>query len=128
MPRKKTKGLTEREAEIISILWELGEATVEDIRARLPGTPSASTVRSLLGIMEERRLITDDGRGYGRHYRALVGEAEIQRSALRRLVDTLFAGSTEAVLLRLMDDANVDMDQIRALHEQLQQRRGCAEE
>ena len=44
MARKRTTGFTDREAEILSILWDLGEASVEDIRRRLSGNPTASTV------------------------------------------------------------------------------------
>lgn len=122
MARKRTKGLTEREAEIMAILWELQEATVEDIRERLPGAPSASTVRTLLAIMTDRGLVADNGKEYARRYRARLDQTEVQRSALRKLIDGLFAGSTEAMLLHLIDEGEVDVEQLKRLQERL--RRG----
>ena len=119
MPRKRTKGLTERETEILSILWELGSASVEEIRTRLPGVPSASTVRSLMGIMEERGLIVDDGTGYGKRYSSCVSQSEAQATAAQRLIETLFAGSAEALLLRLVDAGKVDAEQLKRVQEGL---------
>ena len=58
---KRTQGLTEREGEIMSILWNLDRASVEEIRGRLKNRPSSNTVRTLLGIMVERGLEEDDG-------------------------------------------------------------------
>lgn len=122
MPRKKSKGLTEREAEIMSILWERGSASVEEIRERLTGPPSASTVRTLLAIMADRGLVADDGKGYAKRHHARVDRAEAQGPALRRMIDTLFAGSAEALLLRLVDEGEVDLHQLQRLQARL--RRG----
>jgi len=122
VPRKKSTGLTEREAEIIAILWNLGDAGVEDIRQRLSGNPTASTVRTLLGIMAGRGLVADDGSGYGKRYRARAPQADVQASALRRLIDTLFAGSTEAMLLRLMDREEIDIDRLKEIQQRLKER------
>jgi predicted transcriptional regulator len=119
MPRKKTKGFTERESEIMSILWERGSASVEEIRERLTGAPSASTVRTLLAIMADRGLVADDGKGYAKRYHARIDRAEAQGPALRRMIDTLFAGSAEALVLRLMDEGEVDLDQLQRLQARL---------
>jgi BlaI family penicillinase repressor len=113
MARKRTQGLTEREAEIMSILWELGKASVEDIRARLHNKPAASTVRTLLGIMVERGLVADDGSAYAKQYHSCIDQSEAQGSALRRLIDNLFAGSTEDLLVRLVDAGEVDVEQLK---------------
>jgi len=119
MPRKKTTGLTEREAEIMSILWDLGSASVEAIRERLKGAPSASTVRTLLAIMAGRGLVADDGKGYAKRYHPRIDRAEAQGPALRRMIDTLFAGSSEALVLRLIDAGEVDLEQLQRLRDRL---------
>ena len=119
MPPRRHDAPTDREAEILAILWEKGETDVEGIRAGLTDRPTANTVRTLLGIMLERGLVADDGRAYGRKYRALVPRAQIQCSALRRLVDTLFAGSAAEVVLRLVDEGEVDAEQLQKLQKRL---------
>lgn len=114
---QKRKGLTERETEILSILWALGEASVEDIRQRLPNSSSASTIRGLITIMEDRKLVTNDGTGYGKRYRPLVSQADVQSSAAQKLIDSLFGGSAEALLLRLMNEEKVDWHRLQALRD-----------
>ena len=123
MPRKRSAGLTERETEILGVLWEQGPFGVDEIRQRLKGKPAASTVRTLLGIMEERGLVRHDGRAYGRLYSASVKEGKMQDSALKRLVDSFFAGSTEKLLLRLVDEGEVDLEQIKRLEERIRAKR-----
>ncbi|NKB70140.1 MAG: hypothetical protein GKR89_23955 [Candidatus Latescibacteria bacterium] len=123
MPRKRTEGLTERETEILAVLWQLEQASVEDIRLRLAGQPAASTVRSLLSIMTERGLVAHDDTVYAKKYRPKLDRNQAQDSALQRLIDRLFAGSTEALLVRLVDEGAVDDAQLERLQQRLQQRR-----
>ena len=119
MSRKRTTGPTDREAEILAILWETGQSDVEEIRQQLKKKPSANTVRTLLSIMTERGLVQDDGTVYGRKYRALVSKIEVQRSVLRKLVDTFFTGSAEEVVLRLVDEGEVDVEKLVELQKRL---------
>ena len=123
MPRKKTEGLTEREAEILSILWRFGDANVEDIRSQMANKPTANTVRTLLTIMQERGLVVDDGKGYGRKYSAKVAREAAQSSALRKVIDTFFSGSVQEMVLRLTDSGEMDAEELKALYEKVQERR-----
>ena len=123
MARKRAPGLTEREAEIMSILWDLGNGTVEDVRARMKNTPAASTVRTLMGIMVDRDLIADDGSSYSKQFHPRIDKPKAQASALRTLIDGLFAGSAEDLVLRLVDEGDVDLGQLRRLLRKSPQKR-----
>ena len=127
MPRKRTEGLTDREAEIMAVLWQMGQASVEGIRQRLEGRPAASTVRSLLAIMAERGLVADDNTVYAKKYRPKLGQSQAQDSALRRVIDRLFSGSTEELLVRLIDEGAVDSAQLERLQKRLRERRDQSE-
>ncbi len=119
MARKRTKGFTEREVEILSILWDMDQASVEDIRKRLAGSPTASTVRTLLMVMVDRGFVADNGKDYAKLYHAEIDKKAGQQSALKRLIDTVFGGSTEAMLLRLMDEEEVDIERLKTLRKKL---------
>lgn len=121
MPRTRTKGFTDREFEILSILWNAGEVSVEEIRERLTGNPSANTVRTLLTVMVKRGYVADDGKGYAKRYRALVDRSVARRSGLRRLIDGMFGGSTENMLMHLVDEGEMDVEQLQRLQKRLQQ-------
>ncbi len=119
MARKRMVGFTDREVEILAVLWEHGEATVEDIRQQLSGEPTVSTVRTLLNVMVDREYIGDNGKEYGRTYHAKVSKAEGQRSVLRNMIDTVFAGSPEALVLRLLETEKLDWDRVKKLRKRL---------
>ncbi|NKB67391.1 MAG: BlaI/MecI/CopY family transcriptional regulator [Candidatus Latescibacteria bacterium] len=119
MPRKPNPGLTDREAEIMSILWTLKEANVEAIRQHLANRPSDGTVRTLLGIMARRGLVAHDGSKYAKKYRALVPKSQAQGTAVQRLLQSLFAGSTEQLLLHLVDEGDLDAEQLKRLRQHL---------
>ena len=127
MPRKRTEGLTDREAEIMAVLWQMDQASVEDIRQRLEGRPAASTVRSLLVIMAERGLVAHDNTVYAKKYRPKLDQTQAQDSALRRVIDRLFSGSTEELLVRLIDEGAVDSAQLERLQKRLRERRDQSE-
>ena len=54
MPRPAAEVLTEREAQIMAILWDLKEATADEVRHGLSGKPHDSTVRTLLRILKAK--------------------------------------------------------------------------
>jgi predicted transcriptional regulator len=113
--RRRTKGLTDREAEILARLWEIGEASVEEIRPGLTEAPTASTVRKLLSIMVERQLVAADDRKYARRYRAVKDPQDLQAPALQRLLDTLFSGSAEGLVEVLLEVGRLTPADLRRL-------------
>jgi BlaI family transcriptional regulator, penicillinase repressor len=119
MTRKRTAGPTDREGEILAILWDTEQADVEQIRKRLKGKPTANTVRTLLTIMMDRGLVQDDGKAYRRTYSARIPKQDVQRSAVRRLLQTLFAGSAEEMILHLVDAGEVDATKLAELQARL---------
>src|SRR3954453_21918978 len=104
MARKASESLTEREAELMDALWRLGEATAEQVREALPGSPHDSTVRTLLRILEAKGYVTHEGRGKLYVYRARIERQKAQRQALQSVLRRFFAGSAEDLVLRLIED------------------------
>ena len=82
MTRPTSEGLTGREAQIMGVVWELGEATAEQVRAALPDEPHDSTVRTLMRTLEAKGYLAHEARGRVYVYRATVGKRKAQRNAL----------------------------------------------
>lgn len=95
--------LTRRESQIMEILHRRRRATVEDIRAELPDAPSPSSVRKLLDIMIERRLLGREYDGPRFVYFPTARLEEASRSALKQLVRTFFNDSPGSAMAALMD-------------------------
>ena len=102
MPRPSPPHLTRREAQMMEILHRRRRATVEEIRAELPDAPSPSSVRKLLDIMIDRRLLGREYDGPRFVYFPAATPQDASRSALKQVVRTFFddsPGSAAAALL-----------------------------
>ena len=104
MPRRHPN-LTRREAQIMEILHRRRRATVEEIRSELPDAPSPSSVRKLLDIMIDRRLLGREYDGPRFAYFPAAKPGEASRSALRQLVRTFFNNSPGSAAAALLDMA-----------------------
>jgi len=104
MPRRHPN-LTRREAQIMEILHRRRRATVEEIRSELPDAPSPSSVRKLLDIMIDRRLLGREYDGPRFVYFPAAKPEEASRSALRQLVRTFFNNSPGSAAAALLDMA-----------------------
>ena len=125
MPRHVQPHLTRREAQIMEIVHRRRRATVEEIRAELPDAPSPSSVRKLLDIMIDRRLLVREYDGPRFVYFPAATAEDASRSALEQVVRTFFddsPGSAAAALLD-MTDAPLPDDEYRRLSALLKRRR-----
>ena len=115
MPRPPSEMLTQREAQIMDVLWRLSAATADEIRAELPGEPHDSTVRTLLRVLEGKGFVVHDTRGKTFVYRAAAPRDKVQRKALRSFLARLFGGSAEDLVLRLLEDEQITPEQLAQL-------------
>ena len=115
MARRSSEVLTEREAEIMEILWELGKATSEQLRERLPGKPHDSSVRTFLRVLETKGYVRLDRRSRPIVYRPRVPKVRVQQKAARTLLKRFFSGSAEALVLRLIEDEKLTPEQLDQL-------------
>ena len=95
-----------RERQIMDAVFQLGKASVAEVRRELPNPPSYSAVRAILGILEEKGLLRHEQDGLRYIYRPTVARGAAQQSALKHLVRTFFNGSPEraaAALLAMSD-------------------------
>ena len=103
MPRPVHPNLTRREAQIMEILHRRRRATVEEIRSELPDAPSPSSVRKLLEIMIDRRLLAREYDGPRFVYSPAARPEDASRSALKQLVRTFFDNSPGSAMAALLD-------------------------
>lgn len=95
--------LSRRERQIMDFLFGHGRATVAEVLAGIPDPPSYSAVRAMLRTLEEKGHVTHEEAGRAYVYRPTVARDQARRSALRHLLSTFFAGSTEQAVAALLD-------------------------
>lgn len=112
--------LTDLQLDIVRVLWSEGEATVAEVRDRLPESRNlaTTTVATVLSRLEKQNVVTRrlDGRQYV--YRATVTENQVRRSMVADLVGSLFEGDPAALVSHLVSDAELedgDLERVRAL-------------
>lgn len=116
--------LTRRESQIMEILHRRQRATVEEIRAELPDAPSPSSVRKLLEIMIDRRLLDREYNGPRHVYFPAATPEHASRSALQQLVATFFGNSPGSAMAALLDATDqVSEEDYRRLTALLKERR-----
>jgi len=113
--RPTSQILTEREAQIMEILWDLGHATAEEIREALPDEPHDSTIRTHLRVLESKGYVRRSKKGKAHVYRPAVARSKAQRKAIRSLVTRLFGGSPEALLVRLLENEDISAEKLEEL-------------
>lgn len=106
---------TERELDVMAVLWGRGSATVTEVRERLPDDFAYTTVLSVLRTLEEKGHVGHRGEGKAHRYFPLVERRVAGRSALARLIDTVFNGSPELLLTQLVTDRDLSEEQIKRL-------------
>lgn len=106
---------TDRELDVMAVLWERGSATVTEVRERLSDDLAYTTVLSVLRTLEEKGHVQHRGEGKAHRYFPLVERRVAGRSALARLIDTVFNGSPELLLTQLVSDRDLTDDQIKKL-------------
>lgn len=94
--------MSRRERQIMDALFRRGRATAAEVMADLPGSPSYSTVRTQLRILEEKGHVRHEDDGVRFVYTAAVPRHAARRSALRHLVETFFEGSPEKAVAALL--------------------------
>ena len=113
---------TDRELDVMSVLWDLDSATVAEVRERLRDNLAYTTVLTVLRTLEQKGYVGHTGEGRAHRYHPLVKREAAGRSALRRLVDKVFDGSPELLLTNLVSDKNLSDEELRRLRRLLQGR------
>lgn len=107
--------LTDREASLMEVLWDLGPSTVSEVRARLSDELAYTTVLTILRNLEGKGYVTHTEEGRAHRYSALVARDAAQRSALKALKQKLFSGSTELLLTQLVAEKDLSPAQIERI-------------
>jgi predicted transcriptional regulator len=109
---------TARELDVMAVLWERGSGTVAEVRDALAGDFAYTTVLTVLRTLEEKGYVSHVSEGKAHRYKPEVEPDIAGRSAVARIVDTMFAGSPELLLTQLVSDRRLDrkkLKQLRAL-------------
>ncbi|MGH9122971.1 MAG: BlaI/MecI/CopY family transcriptional regulator, partial [Acidimicrobiales bacterium] len=91
--------LGDRELDVMGILWASGSGTVAEVREALPVELAYTTVLTILRNLEEKEFVSHETEGRAHRYFPRVAKKEARATLVGRLVDKLFHGSPEQLLV-----------------------------
>lgn len=123
MPRKPSPVPTEAELELLKLVWKLGEATVRDVLEALPPERKLAytTVMSMMRILERKGYLTHRAQGRAFLYQPRVSEDEVAEGMLSHLIDRMFEGSAELLMVKLLEASELTEEQLRMLKKKVEE-------
>jgi BlaI family penicillinase repressor len=113
---------TDRELDVMSILWKEGSATVGEVRERLTDELAYTSVLSALQTLEEKGYVRHETEGRAYRYYPLVAPEEAGGSAIGRVLEKIFHGSAEMLLAQLVSERKLPAEELKRMRKLLKAR------
>ena len=125
MGKKKLRAMSPTETEILRLVWELNEATVQEIRDQLPSDRSLAynTVQTLLCRLEQKGYLKHHLKGRAHVFSALVKPQEVIKTTVRDFLGRLFGGDPKPLVQFLAEDGKLDEEDIKRLRELIKKKK-----
>ena len=115
--------LSDAQLEIMNVMWDRGECSVADVwQALQKQRPLArNTVQTTMVRLEARGWLTHrDDKGTF-IYRATISRDEAQRQSVRQMLDSVFRGSTEGLVLTLLENESLSKAEAARIRKMIKQ-------
>jgi predicted transcriptional regulator len=124
MPRRDKNPLTKLELQIMQVIWRRGTSNVTEVQEALEQSLAYTTVQTMLNILCRKGKVKRKLHGRAYEYSAAVSEANASGHALRDLVDRMFGGSSEELVMSLIKTRQIDPRRIAELTRRLEEEGG----
>jgi BlaI family transcriptional regulator, penicillinase repressor len=111
-------GLTKLELKIMQVIWKSGQCTVSTVQQALDPPLAYTTVQTMLNLLERKGKLkrTLEGRAY--IYSSTISETKAHGQGLRDLIDRMFGGSSEELVMSLLKTNQIDAKKLAQLTRQ----------
>ena len=121
MAKSEKPTLTKLELQIMQVIWRHGASTVTAVQQALPQDLAYTTVQTMLNILHRKGKLRRELHGRAFAYTATVTEAKASTHAVRDLVDRMFGGSSEELVMSLIKSRQIDPQKIAELSKRLEE-------
>jgi BlaI family transcriptional regulator, penicillinase repressor len=121
--RKPSLQLTRLELQIMEVLWRIGAGPVQEVQDSIPGEPLAyTTVQTMLNILHRKGRVKRKLIGKAYTYSPILSREKAVREVLVDVVDRMFGGSVEALVMSLLKTKQLDPKRLHELNELVSRR------
>ena len=112
--------LTQRELDIMGVLWELGEATVTEVRDRVDPNLAYTSISSMIRTLEMKGYVSHRrGEGKTHVYFPAIDPETAGESALTRVLDKIYGGSPIKLLAHLVEKNKISEKELSRMRDLL---------
>lgn len=112
--------LTQRELDIMSVLWELGEATVYEVRDRIDPELAYTSISSMIRMLEIKGYVSHRrGEGKTHVYFPVIAAEDAGETALGRVLNKIYGGSPIKLLAHLVQQKRLSEKELARMRELL---------
>src|SRR5215475_9536104 len=115
MPRRASKTFTDKELEIMRVVWKLGEASARQIQENLPGEPHYNSVMTIIRVLERKNHLMHREDGRAHIYRAAVNPERARTRVLKHLIKHVFGGSAASLVLNLVETGDLTYEELEEI-------------
>ena len=115
MARQKSEQLTPLELEIMKVLWETGPANVQTVQQRLERELAYTTVQTMLNVLHRKGKAKRTLKNKAYFYRPAVSRAQVMGNAVGDLIDRMFGGSAESLVMSLVETRQLTPEKLSRL-------------
>jgi BlaI family transcriptional regulator, penicillinase repressor len=124
MGKREKEKLTGLELQIMQVIWRLGPSNVTAVQEGLEQRLAYTTVQTMLNILQKKGKLRRKLRGRAFEYSAIVTEAKASSHAVSDLVDRMFGGSSEELVMSLIKSKQIDAKKIAELSRRVEEEGG----
>lgn len=118
--KENTQVLTPLELQIMQVLWESGPSNVQAVQQRLEGNLAYTTVQTMLNVLQRKGKVKRTLHGRAYDYRAIVHKEKALNHAVADLVNRMFNGSAEDLVMNLMRTKQIKPQRLAELSRKLE--------
>ncbi len=128
MPPRRSNTLTEAELRLMRLLWQRGEASVQDLVQAMPEASrlAYTSVLTTIRILETKGYVRHTQVGRAFVYTSVVAEEDAQRTEVRHIIGRFFGNSRARLMLSLLGDEEISTQELNALKQAIAEAEAAA--
>jgi predicted transcriptional regulator len=116
--------LTDRELDVMAVLWDRGAATVAQVQDLLTDDLAYTTVLTVLRTLEAKGHVGHEPEGRAHLYFPRTVRRDAARKTVDHLIDKVFQGSADLLFARVLADRPLTTEQLRRIRDEVDRRLG----
>ena len=113
---RKPLAITERELEIMKLLWNQWPMFVRELLEFYPDPkPHFNTVSTTIRILEDKGYVAHEVVGTSHRYYAVAQEQQFRDKSLKELISTFFNNSYRSAISALVEEEKISIEELKEI-------------